>query len=256
MEQPEKRRTVSQLYVSVIMTPTLYPDCFCGSGPIQRTLLRHGFDPSSIANGLGRFLAVDENGVDFLYIVGTPQSIAESFYMDLKRCLQQENEITFHTGLNTVATAPTWKHVILLLTENGSYGVPSEAYEHVILEFGHNYDAPRFYLPFERGHLAAFVYCGNSNDGPIDKFRCRNPDGVMCVRRRFKGARTCGICFVIGCKHRMRAPWVSGRFDYDTYDEGVVSDALGTPNAVFTDMFSDTDVSSIGESDEISDEDW
>lgn len=222
---------VSDLYLSIIMTHVNYPDCFGGNTAILRNIKRNHMDPAVVAHALAEFMCNPLKR--YLYVTGSADSHAELFYNDLKNILQREYEVGFCEHLPLIFNMLT--HKVIVRIHSTIRGFPTFPQEHVALEFN-NYNIDT-YEHFDREDFAAFVYCGNSDNGPISEFRCLRGDGLIC--NRHASFYSCGVCFV-KTNHRL-APVNEFYFeDLESVDDGIVCEPLGIPHGVFDAEFDDT----------------
>lgn len=238
-ETPEAPR-VSDLFLSVIMTPTGYPRCFGGNSSTLHNLAVNGLDVCCAANAIGRFLNCEE--VQFLYIIGHYGSHAHLFFQDLVSILEEEPEIDFHYNALSALRSPLPKHIVFVSSNCG--GLLTPKYRHVGLWLPRTDHAS--YRPITRSDFAAFVFCGNSENGPLRQWECKNPNGVLCVRRRFSGRASCRVCFWVGYKEKLAAVTeLYPHEDLSEIDEGCFTEPLGVPGSFFTKYMDDTDVDSV-----------
>ncbi|QEJ80748.1 hypothetical protein PAV19gp29 [Psittacine adenovirus 3] len=224
---------MSALYLSLIMHPADFP-LWCGAHTNTcRNIVANGMDENTVANALGEFFCSDE--VNVLYIEGAVGSHAEPFFRDLEQCLRPEPELVFLRSPAEVV--PGAKFVIRLVGDNVE--LPTEAGTHRVLHFPRRGGG---YRPFDRSDFCCFLYCGNTEEGPHGNFRCRNPTGRLCVRRRYGGGRTCGVCFWCPMKKRLERPMPPlGEADEEFLDEGCVAEPLGVPRDFYRTRFSDAE---------------
>lgn len=234
--------TTSRLFRALIFTPVNFPSCFAGTGPVKKNLDRNGLDPNVVANAIARFLILPE--IKYLYIAGNSGSHACLFFEDLSEALKNEPEINICSDSDFLDLEKDGKFIIRQF--GLSNHLPTSATSHVVLQFRNtNRD---FYLNFAREHLAAFVYCGNSEQGPLIAFECRSKSGIICVRRRFTNLRTCGVCFWVQEKSRLgyvTMEKTAPKFNPEDY----LHCPLRVPPYLFTDYFSDTDTEPVPEND-------
>lgn len=233
----------SDLFQSIIYTPVEYPECFAGNGPIKRTLEKNGLDPYTTGNAIGRFLC--DFSVTHLYVAGYVNTHADLFFRDLKRVLSVEPEITFCENSDYLDETRGSKVIVRHFSLNRNYVTPTN--EHVVLEFRKK--ANSNYYAFNREQFAAFVYCANTEDGPNPVYKCRSDSGVLCVRRRYTGIRTCGVCFWIDEKPKLKTVRSLVFRGVLEEDEGSVCYPLHIHPSVFTEQFGETDTEPIPESD-------
>ncbi|CDO33888.1 protein ORF52 [Pigeon adenovirus 1] len=242
----------SPLYHSVIMTPVPYPFCFARMTPLYDNIVREGFDISAWANAMGGFLNCQ--AIHTLYLIGSVRSNATRFFLDLRRALLEEPEVGFYCGFPPVP-APKPKRVVLLVGYPTM--LPTHAWEHRGFNFVRN-DCP--YDSFTRQHLASLIANGNTERGPVCFYECQSETGFLCVRRRYLGVPTCGVCFRIPTKSRLLGPNpydlrpVRDRVEY--VDEGVVVEPMGIREQLFEHYVSDSEPLTPSESDGESEIDW
>lgn len=229
--------TVSELFLSVIMRPVRYPVCFAALTNIYTTVEINGLDVNAVANAIGTFLNDPE--VNYLYICGRRHSHADGFFEDLRNALDEEPEIQFIPRVTDIERGGPPKKIVRVTRANAV--VPTRPHQHRILEFGNSVDP---YDNFGSDELCSFVYCGNSEDGPVEKFACKNEDGKLCVDRRISGREPCGSCFWVPLKGKLEEPtlmdFLGGETDHET-DDGIVAHPLGIPPKVYRDILSTTD---------------
>ncbi|AIZ35790.1 hypothetical protein PAV19gp29 [Psittacine adenovirus 3] len=226
---------MSALYFSLIMHPANFP-LWCGAHTNTcRNIVENGMDENTAANALGEFFCSDR--VNALYIGGAPDSHGELFFRDLERCLRGEPELVFLPSAAAYEGTPGVKFVIRAVDEESE--LPTEAGTHRVLHFPRRGGG---YRSFDRSDFCCFLYCGNTEEGPHDYFRCRNPAGRLCTRRRYGGGRTCGVCFWCPMKKRLErpTPHVSEE-DEELLDEGCVAEPLGVPRDFYRSRFSDAE---------------
>lgn len=242
MENPEypEEPTVSDLFLSIIMTPTGYPRCFGGNSNTLHDLAINGMDVGCAANALGRFLNSPE--VKFLYIIGIYGSHADLFFANMVSVLQHEPEVDFHWNMFSAFRSPQPKQVVRVSRLGPDLPTPKN--RHVGLWFtrtDHN-----SYRDICRHDFASFIFCGNSENGPLRQWECRSASGILCVRRRFSGMPSCPVCFWVGYKEKLAAVTeLDPREDLCEIDEGCIVEPLGVPGSFFTKYMDDTDVDSV-----------
>lgn len=226
----------SELYHSVIMRPVDFPFCFAALTNIYNTIDTNGLDVNTTANAIGCFL--NNPDCNYLYIAGLSGSHADGFFADLRNALDEEPEICFHDSLDTLAGSPHPKHIVRLYDLNPQ--VPTKRQEHRILRFFLNTE----YDHFSPDEFSSYIFCGNGENGPIERYECKDPNNMLCVRTRFSNMRACGICFWIPIKGKLEDPILMDFIDeapeYEC-DEAAVAHPLGVPPNVFKDFLSDTD---------------
>lgn len=237
-------KSVSELYLSVIMTAAGYPKCFGGNSPVYADIYRNGMDNNTVANALGQFLAWNE--INTLYICGRRNSHAEPFFVDLRNALDEEPELTFFESI--AESKLTFSPKKIIRVRNLRREFPTLSATHRALEFRN--DNLNRYKPFNRVELAAYIYCGNSQDGPLHQFECRSRDGVLCIRRRYTGIRACKVCFWVGTKARLDGVYPVNPAGAEDVDEGVVAEPLAVPDSVFQKyILEETDVETMNSDD-------
>lgn len=230
---------LSELYISIISTPVEFPDCFAGNGIIKKTLERNGLDPYTTGNAIGRFLAF--HSVKYLYVSGNVGTQADSFFSCLKRILSTESEVVFCDDSDYVDEVRGEKIVVRHKSLDRNF----ETQNHVVIEF-----RKRGMFNFNREMFAAFVYCANGDDGPNRVYECRSLDKVQCIRRRYTGKRTCGVCFWIDEKAKLKTfRRLRVSFDYDDVDEGCVCNSLNVNPELYFEQFGETDTETVPEND-------
>ncbi|WPS63605.1 ORF52 [Aviadenovirus phalacrocoracidae] len=230
-------KPVSDLFQAVIMTAVEYPRCFGSLSGVFKTIEANDMDVATAANAIARFL--NDDGVHDLYICGCAASHAERFYEDLKASLDDEPEVAFVRERH--AHWDTLREKRIIRSAEPPRRNPGRMRGYVSLLFT-NTDPARYHT-FDRKDLAAYVYCGNSSDGPCKRFECRSLSGTVCVLNVSK--RLCRVCFRKGIKGKLDAIEDNHYEPEDValVDEGVVAEPLGMPKEMFEYHFSDTDSS-------------
>lgn len=231
--------TTYNLFQSIIYTYVPFPKCFAGNGPLKSIFEINGLDPYVVANGVGRFL--HDDSICFLYISGHDESHASLFFENLKTVLQNE-PISFCSDSEQIHSAASGKIVVRHRSLNRTF--KTEAPNHIVIEFRNT--AVSKFLTFTKEDFAAFVYCGNSKEGPLETYKCRDRNNVMCVRRRFTNKKTCGVCFWVPEKNKMKYAILDKK---RKLLEKSHSEPLQVPRELFAEYFSDTDTEPIPEND-------
>lgn len=225
----------SDLFLSLIMHPAQFP-VLCGVHTnTYQNIVINGLDENTVANALGEFL--NSLHVNTLYIAGSEDSHGEHFFRDMEIALRDEPEVGFLQSPDLHSGSPHPKKVVRL--RRYVPPLPTRMGTHKILRFCR---IDNSYRPFDKSDFCCFLYCGNTEDGPHANFRCRNPIGQLCVRRRYGGSRTCGVCFWCPVKKMLMQPFPPlHEEDEDSIDEGCVADPLGVTRQFYRDHFSDTE---------------
>lgn len=215
----------SNLYLSVIMTPVPYPQCFSGYSNIQKIIERNDLDINSVANTLGEFLNSDT--INYLYLMGTSGSDAEKVFNCLQMAIGTEEEMVFVRKAEKTHVLRGKKKVILCSTLKDT--LRTRTREHRVLTLNRRAQP---HGEISREEFASFIYCGNSSNGPMPQYRCQNRAGILCVR----GGDTCNVCFASELRPRMREVPIENLnpplADF-LLDEGIVVEPLNTCKEVF-----------------------
>lgn len=205
------------------MTPCPYPQCFAGTGPFFNICLSNGFNINVMSNALGRFMCYDY--MKYLYICGGGQ--ARLFFEDLKLALSTNDEIDSYTRTSFSFSGYT-KTVIH--DYNSNFEPISSINEHIILRF--HQPSEFSYRHFNRQDLAAFIFCGNSEDGPLREYQCATND--ICVK--YPSYVRCETCETVAFRGRLsyRPRYYLQQIDED---EGCIVEPLGIPHKIFEDSF-------------------
>lgn len=210
-------------YVDLIMTPVNVPGCLAANTRIFELFKENGFDVSAVANALGRWLCYGP--VDTLYIQGYNADVGRCAYEDFKAALRFMPEITPLEGTADVLRVSGKKLVLL----NPFANVPTLPPRHVIFRFMNMIATPKRFSLYS---LASFVACGNTENGPVEKYQCMEENGYLCVKAQFSNELPCGRCFSMGRKGRLRQTWFPS--DWRNFvDEGVVCEPLGMCKEVY-----------------------
>ncbi|AXB73057.1 putative psittacine PAV19 [Psittacine adenovirus 1] len=242
---------MSELYLSLIMHPVQFP-IICGAYTnTMYNIIANGMDENTAANALGEFFCSPL--VNTLYIYGSTESHAEDFFTNLRNILSSEPELTFVESCDQLGPHLPQKRIVRVRHRMDSWPTPYST--HKILSFP---IINHVYRPFCRDDFCCYLYCGNSEDGPLDIFRCRNPIGQLCIRKRFSGRRSCGICFWVPMKKRLKEPQPLLTAEDDRFiDEGCVAEPLGVGGQFYRSRFSDVESDGPDSDEEIpSDIDW
>lgn len=244
MDEDLEDYQTSELYISIIMTPVRYPRCFGGNTNVYKIIYRNAMDNNTVANALGQFLAWSK--INTLYITGTTESHGEPFFHDLRVALQEEHEIKFFQSIEEAQRSTAAKKVVRI--RSLIRGFPTLTSNHRALEFrNRNYQR---YRHFNREDFATYIYCGNSENGPLHQFECRSSDGVLCIRRRYTGVKACKVCFWVGRKMRLNAVTEFDPTELDEIDEGIIAEPLGIPEDIYSrHIDEETDVATMYSSD-------
>lgn len=217
---------MSELFISLIMTPCNYPDCFAGIGPFSRICFANGININVLSNAFGRFLTRDH--IRFMYICGSTH--AELFFRDLLLAFSVESEVLdYHPREFSIEGGKK-----IFLNRDFNYEPATLNYNHIVVRLKNSSAAS--YRNFSRSDLAAFVYCGNTEDGPIDFYRCVTND--ICV-----GGPTsivCDVCELVSHSGRLSNYPRFHILDFDQDDEGCVVEPLGVPANIFKSHFEST----------------
>ncbi|UJZ92527.1 hypothetical protein [Barthadenovirus sternae] len=215
------------LYNSIINTTVDFPNCFAGNLQITTLLDINFANIAAVANAFGRFFTSDY--INSLYIVGGDRSHALYFFNDLQCALESENELGFYT--DDMESTDGVKSIFYKQI------VPSNVSDNmIVLEFS---DTSIPYEHFSRQDFASFVYCGNTEYGPIDKFACKRH--AICINRQFSHRRPCIVCNRPNRKERLKPVTILNVWSEDYLDEGVAVEPLGIPKALFLMNFDTTD---------------
>lgn len=220
-----------ELYNSIIYTPVDFPNCFAGNLDITTILELNFANIASVANAFARFFIYAD--IKKLLIVGGPNSHALNFFNDLEHALKDEKELIFSVGNFEIEDL---KSVILLRD------IDETIDNSLVLNF---LDTTVPYEHFSRKDFASFIFCGNTEYGPIKHFTCKRK--VICERRLLSRIRPCTICNRPNRKERLKPVNILNVLSEDYIDEGVAVEPLGIPKALFmmnfdlTDSDTDTD---------------
>ncbi|WXH80967.1 MAG: ORF52 protein [Psittacine adenovirus 12] len=239
------------LFLSLIMHPVRFP-VLCGAYTNTLENIRsNGMDENTAAHALGEFFSSPI--LNTLYIVGPPHGHGERFYCDLRGIMQSEPDIAFIPYSDTMNPTTNIKRVVRVSQAVEKW--PTSPNEHRIMTFPL---IDRSYRPISRDDFCCYLYCGNTEDGPYEGFRCKNRDGQLCIRRRFGGGPSCGRCFWVPMKKRLKAPYPPLRSeDMHMIDEGCVAEPLGVWGRFYRTHFSDTESEGPDSGDEIpSEAEW
>lgn len=216
--------SATDAFVDLIMTPLRSAvNCFGHNTTVCRILRENGFDVSAVANALGRWLCCGY--VDTLYIQPFNYDVGVAFFNDLKNALRDIPEVTALDDLSLVLRTSGKKLALLPPYVNP----PTLPPRHLVLRFMNMTTLPR---SFDRESLAGFVYCGNTEDGPLEKYRCQEEEGNLCVRAGISRELPCGKCFSNGIKGRLRTMWFPAATS-EFIDEGVCCEPLGFSKDIY-----------------------
>lgn len=210
-------------YVDLIMTPVQRPWCYGHISTVCRILRENGFDVSAAANALARWLCAGP--VDVLYVQPYNWEVGNAFFEDLAAALTGFVEVNVTRNVSEVLRLSGKKLVLLPPFRNPPTIYP----RHVIFRFMNTLAPVR---RFTRQCLASFVYCGNTEDGPLNKYECMEDSGLLCIRASISLEHPCGNCFSNGIKGRLRNMLVPATIE-DNQDEGVVCTPLGVHEEIY-----------------------
>lgn len=242
---------MSQLFLSLIMQPVHFP-ILCGAYTnTLRNIRANGMDENTAAHALGEFFS--SSVLNTLYISGAHDSHADRFFSNLRSVLRSEPEVVFLQYSEDLSPTTNDKRVVRV--RHSVVAWPTPPSEHRVMTFPLS---DRSYRPFCRDDFCCYLYCGNTEDGPYEGFRCKNPNGELCLRRRVGGGASCGRCFWVPMKKRLKEPYPPLRGD-DAYmiDEGCVAEPLGVWGKFFRLHFSDSESEGPDSGDEVpSEAEW
>lgn len=209
-----------QPFVDLIMTPVSLQGCLACNTSIYKLFSENGYDVSAAANALGRWLY--EPTVRALYVQMRNELVGQCFLHDLVSAFGNFEDIKFIEHFSLAKENIDSKIIAVL-----PYGSEptTDCAEHVILRFEYFNTLPR---RFSREDLAAFVACGNSEDGPDNYFQCIGRGGYICI----DGLETCGRCFEMGCSYNLCEIWLRDDAS-ELVDEGVIVEPLGLTKKIY-----------------------
>lgn len=230
---------VSELFISIIMSPASYPRCFGANTNVAGTLTRVGMDIRTVANAFGQFLAHGQ--LNILYILGKDETWADPFFTDLQNALCFEDEIRFSSNPDINTNSGKW---IIRITDKSMIRAEQGTFKCLEISMSLTYLQ---YVHFTRDDLAAFIYSGNTHDGPIERFTCAAENGILCKETR----EHCGVCFNynIAPNKRLEPVYTFYRSYTEYVDEGIVAEPLGIPDYFYRDHTWPSDDSESSESD-------
>lgn len=235
---------MSDIFISLIMTPCQYHKSFGGQGPFMHICYQNGLNITCMSNVFGRFLC--DPDIKKLYICGpyAPGAHCHLFFYDLYAAFAIQDEAENYRPGESFSLKGTNKTILL---KHPADFRPRNYGNCLILRF---LCGPHIsYREFDREDLAAFVYCGNTEDGPIDSYQCEYRD--LCVNPvcdsddedycdipdQILARSLCYPCSVMENEGRLATLTAPPRNEDEVMDEGCFATPLGIPTTDFNSHF-------------------